>query len=99
MCCRHGLSYSGGKNTVSWYMELAQGRKGNLTGIEYEKGLMLESYFESLGPAGGEVKLWGRLVICVYRELVTRWVLGVLSHGVCAGSPAGSCSNIYLKKH
>ena len=35
------------------YGLLVQGRKGNLTGIEYDRGLMLESYVDSLGPAGG----------------------------------------------
>ena len=54
---------------------VVQARKGNLTGIEYDKG----SYLESLGPADGKVKLWGRLVVCACRELVTRWVLGMLS--------------------
>ena len=31
---------------------LVQGKKGDLTGIECEKDLMLESYFESVGTAG-----------------------------------------------
>ena len=31
---------------------LGQRRKGNLTGIEYEKEFMLANYFESLRPAG-----------------------------------------------
>ena len=61
------------KDTLSWYMELVYGRKGNQTGIECEKELMSEGYFESLGPAGGVVKLWERLAVCVCRELVTRW--------------------------
>ena len=33
---------------------LVQCRKGNITGIEYKKRLMLESYFMSLGPAVGK---------------------------------------------
>ena len=43
------------------------------------------------------VRLCGRLVVCVCRESVTRWVLGVLSSGECGGSLVGSCSN-YQKK-
>ena len=54
---------------------------------------MLKSYFESLGSATGGVKLCGRLVVCVCKVLVTRRLLGILSHGVCAGNPVGRCSN------
>ena len=75
------------------YVLLVQGRKGNLTGIEYEKGLMLESYFESLGPAGEGLNCVVGFWYVYVRELVTRWQLGRVSHGECAASPAGSCSN------
>ena len=63
--------------------------------IEYNKKLMLESYFENIGPAGGggQVKLWHRLVVYFCGELVTRRRLGVLRLGDCGGSSVGSCSN------